>query len=107
MWLRHSSSAPTLKTERKDINKNVKIYQQVSGRGESRPMVLLFGWLLAKPKHLKKFTDFYLEQGFDVLSIQVIVYERDEDQVISLSGWIKNKLLMPLPKHLDSLNIYS
>ncbi|XP_055590728.1 transmembrane protein 53-A-like [Uranotaenia lowii] len=32
-----------------------------------KPLVIIFAWLLASEKHLKKFSEFYLEQGFEVL----------------------------------------
>jgi hypothetical protein len=37
----------------------------------SRPLVLLYGWLVAKAKHIHKYGDFYLNKGFDVLHIKV------------------------------------
>ncbi|WAR02360.1 TMM53-like protein [Mya arenaria] len=36
-----------------------------------RPLILLFGWLFAKPAHLKKYSDFYAEHGFDVLTAKL------------------------------------
>ncbi|WAR02361.1 TM53A-like protein [Mya arenaria] len=42
---------------------------------EPRPLVLLFAWLFAKPSHLKKYCDFYLEHGFDVLTARLTVSE--------------------------------
>lgn len=36
-----------------------------------RPLVVLFGWLLAKRRHLNKYGNLYLSKGFDVLSVQV------------------------------------
>ncbi|XP_053684219.1 uncharacterized protein LOC128734185 [Sabethes cyaneus] len=32
-----------------------------------KPLVLIFAWLQASDKHLKKFAEFYIEQGFEVL----------------------------------------
>ena len=69
--VRHASSTPHLTVESKDVNKNLILSHHTQLGQDARPMVLLFGWLLAKPHHLKKFTEFYLEQGFDVLSIKV------------------------------------
>jgi len=38
---------------------------------ERRPLVLLYGWLGAKPAHLQKFGYFYECKGFDVLYVQI------------------------------------
>ncbi len=38
---------------------------------QERPLVLLYGWLSAKDKHIDKYGDFYLKKGFDVLNITV------------------------------------
>jgi alpha-beta hydrolase superfamily lysophospholipase len=53
------------------VNKNVRIFQHKDAAPSPRPLVLLFGWLFAKPKHLKKFVDMYNQEGFDVISVQV------------------------------------
>ena len=37
----------------------------------SRPLVFIYGWLVAKAKHIHKYGDFYLGKGFDVLHIKV------------------------------------
>ena len=36
-----------------------------------RPLVFLYGWLVAKSKHIHKYGDFYLGKGFDVLHIKI------------------------------------
>lgn len=33
---------------------------------DDKPLVMLFSWLQARQKHLKKYAKLYLEQGFDV-----------------------------------------
>lgn len=38
---------------------------------KSRPLVVLLAWLLAKNKHLTKFADLYVDQGFDVLTVSI------------------------------------
>ncbi len=38
---------------------------------QERPLVLLYGWVSAKDKHIDKYGDFYLKKGFDVLTITV------------------------------------
>ncbi|XP_046401839.1 uncharacterized protein LOC124167842 [Ischnura elegans] len=34
------------------------------------PLVVLLPWLMSKPKHIKKFSSYYLGHGFDVLSVR-------------------------------------
>ncbi|CAH1392172.1 unnamed protein product [Nezara viridula] len=41
----------------------------------NRPLVLLHPWLLAQPKHTRKFVELYLEKGFDVLKIQITIWK--------------------------------
>ncbi|XP_014272595.1 transmembrane protein 53-B [Halyomorpha halys] len=41
----------------------------------SRPLVLLLPWLLAKPKHTRKYVELYLDKGFDVLTISITVWK--------------------------------
>lgn len=36
-----------------------------------RPLVIVYGWLAAKLKHILKYGDFYLDKGFDVLHVKV------------------------------------
>lgn len=38
----------------------------------SKPVVILFGWMLAKTKHMNKYGDVYLSKGFDVLNIKML-----------------------------------
>ncbi|XP_033210572.1 uncharacterized protein LOC117168833 [Belonocnema kinseyi] len=38
---------------------------------EERPLLVLLCWLLAKRKHILKYANFYLEQGFDVATVSV------------------------------------
>ncbi|XP_014272599.1 transmembrane protein 53-B isoform X2 [Halyomorpha halys] len=41
----------------------------------NRPLVLLLPWLLAKPKHTRKYIELYLDKGFDVLKIQITIWK--------------------------------
>lgn len=41
----------------------------------NRPLVLVLPWLLAKPKHTKKYVELYLDKGFDVLTITITVWK--------------------------------
>lgn len=36
----------------------------------ARPLVLLFGWMLSKDKHIEKYRHFWYQRGFDVLSVR-------------------------------------
>jgi hypothetical protein len=38
---------------------------------ESRPVVVLVSWLLAKAKHIQKHAEIYLKQGFDVITLEI------------------------------------
>ena len=42
-----------------------------SPQGSGKPLVLMLGWLLARTKHLSKYTNIYASKGFDVLQIRV------------------------------------
>ena len=44
--------------------------------GEVRPVVVLFGWLLAKSRHLEKYGELYRHQyGADVITVKLEVME--------------------------------
>lgn len=43
--------------------------------GEIRPMVVLFGWLLAKSRHLHKYGELYHQHGADVITVKLEVME--------------------------------
>lgn len=36
-----------------------------------RPLLVILSWLLSKRKHIMKFTNFYMEQGFDVVTVSI------------------------------------
>lgn len=42
-----------------------------SPQGTGKPLVLMLGWLLARTKHLTKYSNIYASKGFDVLQIRV------------------------------------
>ena len=55
------------------INKNLSFrwaydspYEQ-----QSRPLILIYSWLVAKARHMHKYGDFYLKKGWDVLHVKV------------------------------------
>lgn len=43
--------------------------------GEVRPLVVLFGWLLAKSRHLHKYGELYHQHGADVITVKLEVME--------------------------------
>lgn len=43
--------------------------------GEVRPVVVLFGWLLAKSRHLHKYGELYHQHGADVITVKLEVME--------------------------------
>ena len=43
--------------------------------GEVRPVVVLFGWLLAKSRHLHKYGELYHHYGADVITVKLEVME--------------------------------
>lgn len=64
------------------ITKNIELISQdndVAARGNSlqlnvpkdRPLLVILSWLLSKRKHIMKFTNFYMEQGFDVVTVSI------------------------------------
>ena len=48
---------------------------QSSTVSEERPLLVLLCWLLAKRKHVMKYANFYLEQGFDVATVSVTPWQ--------------------------------
>ena len=42
---------------------------------EVRPVVVLFGWLLAKSRHLHKYGELYHQHGADVITVKLEVME--------------------------------
>ncbi|KAH3883741.1 transmembrane protein 53-like [Dreissena polymorpha] len=78
------------------VNKNVTLAHHVHHGddqvGGPRPLLLLLGWLFAKPSHLKKFSDFYTEHGFDVMTVRV-----------TLSQLLRPKTVQSLMQHVLDL----
>lgn len=48
-----------------------KFNSQGSIVSEDRPLLVLLCWLLAQRKHIMKYAAFYMEQGFDVVTVTV------------------------------------
>lgn len=39
------------------------------------PLVVMLSWLMAKKRHILKFANFYMDQGFDVLSVSITPWQ--------------------------------
>ncbi|KAJ8678580.1 hypothetical protein QAD02_014367, partial [Eretmocerus hayati] len=55
------------------INDSRKLIVQNSG--ENRPLLVLLCWLLSKRNHIMKFVNFYMEQGFDVVTVTMTPWQ--------------------------------
>ena len=49
--------------------------------GEVRPVVVLFGWLLAKSRHLHKYGELYHHYGADVITVKLEVMEVSSERI--------------------------
>lgn len=49
---------------------------------KNKPLVIILAWMMAKPRHLEKYSKIYLEKGFDVL----IVYLPPMDLLFPVNG---------------------
>ncbi|KAL3842141.1 hypothetical protein ACJMK2_020187 [Sinanodonta woodiana] len=77
-FIRRMSIAPGVKV--KSINSNIQLLEKDGtdtkrSSTKERPLMLLFGWMLAKRKHLNKYGNMYISKGFDVITIQVKPYQ--------------------------------
>lgn len=102
VFRRHESSLPALDTKQLTPNIQLKTLQETASH--PRPLILLFGWMLAKQRHLDKYGNLYHSKGFDVLSLkmrpgQVLIPQRAQatvDQLLSflLTPELKSRPLM-------------
>ncbi|XP_071454227.1 transmembrane protein 53-B-like [Hetaerina americana] len=57
------------KVEKQEANKDKRL--RLIHESKTRPpLIVLLPWLMSKPKHIKKFSNYYLGHGFDVLSVR-------------------------------------
>ncbi|GFR70860.1 transmembrane protein 53 [Elysia marginata] len=90
VWRRCESSLPAVHTKQLTANIQLKTLQEPAS--QPRPLILLFGWMLAKQRHLDKYGNLYHSKGFDVLSLkmrpgQVLIPQRAQatvEQLLSL-----------------------
>lgn len=40
-----------------------------------KPLVILLPWLMSKPKHIRKYAQLYIDQGYDVLAVSVTPWQ--------------------------------
>ena len=66
-----SSSAPPPKPD--VINKNMSFLKAHDSNlaAKDRPLVVIYAWLTAKAKTIRKYNSLYLDKGFDVLNIEI------------------------------------
>ncbi|XP_014674011.1 PREDICTED: uncharacterized protein LOC106814225 [Priapulus caudatus] len=75
LMLVRNLSTQTNNVTNRVITRNLELRQRVDDcdDGGQRPLACLFSWLMAKRQHLHRYGDFYLQQGFDVLNVQIHV----------------------------------
>ena len=68
---RHSTYSTESKPER--VSKQLSYRPALASPidADIRPLVILYGWLVAKSKHIHKYGDYYLGHGFDVLHVKI------------------------------------
>jgi len=109
-------SAPAA-TEMKPIriNENMSFRPAYNSHLEPnrRPIVLMYGWLVAKSQHIHKYGDFYLGKGFDVLHIKInplqLLWPRRAQAVIGQTGDFitdKSRCTQPILVHGFSVGGY-
>ncbi|XP_014258602.1 transmembrane protein 53-A-like [Cimex lectularius] len=76
--------AMTLRNQQKPLNPQFELYtadkflnpiKPITNDPTSRPLVVLIAWMLAKKKHIEKYSEIYLKQGFDVLSVTMTPWQ--------------------------------
>lgn len=56
-------------TQRIDRNLELRAPKQDGVVQHARPLMLLFGWMLAKRKHIQKYEEYYLNRGYNVMTV--------------------------------------
>ena len=58
------------------IDKSMPLHLTSPKFGENnKPLVVMLSWLMAKKKHILKYANFYMDQGFDVLSVSITPWQ--------------------------------
>lgn len=42
---------------------------------KNQPLTLLYSWMLAKEKHVKKYANFYIDRGINVLQVKITPFD--------------------------------
>ncbi len=76
-----------------------------------RPLVLIYGWLVAKSRHIHKYGDFYLTKGFDVLHIminsqQMLWPPLTKDMISQIVDFVHERKKQPVLIHGFSIGAY-
>lgn len=70
-----------------EITKNIQLYTDKPRKAGidpktlrladpiDKPLVIMLSWLLAKQKHLSKFAELYIEQGYDVVTVAITPWQ--------------------------------
>ncbi|XP_033751705.1 transmembrane protein 53-B-like [Pecten maximus] len=56
-------------TQKIDRNLELRALKQDGVVQHARPLMLLFGWMLAKRKHIQKYEEYYLNRGYNVMTV--------------------------------------
>ncbi|ELU03488.1 hypothetical protein CAPTEDRAFT_151990 [Capitella teleta] len=108
---RFASSSTEAKPERLSRNLSFREAYDSPLPSHERPLVMLYGWLVAKSKHIHKYGDFYLGKGFDVLHIKIeplqLMWPETSQKVIKqLVDFVDNRGSQPLLVHGFSVGGY-
>ena len=57
-----------------DKSSPLRVTNPKLGENSTR-LVVMLSWLMAKKKHLLKYANFYMDQGFDVLSVSITPWQ--------------------------------
>ncbi|XP_065158352.1 uncharacterized protein l(2)k09913 [Atheta coriaria] len=100
------------------VTKNITLLtndkaKSISDVAEDKPLSIMHAWLLARPKHIKKYADIYLAKNFNVLTVNVspwqLLWPQSGTQVVAgdlLKFLTSNFLTSPLFLHGFSVGGY-
>lgn len=79
----HLKNVPARTLSTKSLNKSLDLFTNsakpitLSGNGslqlnldEERPLTVILAWLMSQQKHIQKYAKYYLDNGFDVLTVR-------------------------------------
>lgn len=65
---------PTSTSAQKSLIKNISLHTTTktpNEKAKGKPLAIILNWMLAKPRHVMKYGNFYNSQGLDVLSVSL------------------------------------